>query len=148
MVTKYIRRKYPMEENKLKHLEFIQSAITRMAQNSFLLKGWTVTLVAGLLAFANIKEMDFKFIILAYIPAVFFWLLDGYYLRQERLFRKLYDEIRLKNPQDIDFSMNTSNFKKDVDEWIYVCFSTTLTLFYIPILIVIILTMVFGGQVS
>ncbi len=31
-------------EQKIKHLEFIQAAINRMAGNSFLLKGWTVTL--------------------------------------------------------------------------------------------------------
>lgn len=137
-----------MEENKLKHLEFIQNVISRMAQNSFLLKGWTVTLVAGLLAFANIKEMDYKFIILAYIPAIFFWLLDGYYIRQERLFRKLYDEVRLKDSHIIDFSMNTSLFNNDVDNWLFVCISRTLIMFYLPILIVIIFAMFFGGQVS
>jgi hypothetical protein len=147
-VIKHKRRHVSMEENKLKHLDFIQNAIVRMAQNSFLLKGWTVTLVAGLLAFANIKELDYRYIILAYIPAIFFWLLDGYYLRQERLFRKLYDEVRLKNPQNIDFSMNTSHFNNEVDEWMNVCFSMTLRMFYLPILIVIILAMIFGGQVS
>lgn len=136
-----------MEENKLKHLEFIQGAITRMAQNSFLLKGWTVTLVAGLLAFANIKQMDNKFILLAYIPTVFFWFLDGYYLRQERLFRKLYDNIRLKNAGKIDFSMNTFPYKNDVDKWIFVCFSATLAMFYIPIIVVIICAMIFGDRI-
>ena len=37
-------------EQKIKHLEFIQTTINRMAGNSFLLKGWTVTLTGGLLA--------------------------------------------------------------------------------------------------
>lgn len=71
-------------DEKLKHLEFIQQAITRMASNSFMLKGWTVTLVVGLFAFANIKEMDSKFILLAFIPAIFFWILDGYFIQQEK----------------------------------------------------------------
>ena len=31
-------------EEKLKHLEFIQSVISRMSANSFFLKGWGVTL--------------------------------------------------------------------------------------------------------
>jgi hypothetical protein len=35
------------EESELKHLEFIQGVIARLANNSFLLKGWSVTLVAG-----------------------------------------------------------------------------------------------------
>ena len=35
---------------KLKHLEFIQDVITRMNSNSFLLKGWCVTLMSVLFA--------------------------------------------------------------------------------------------------
>ena len=35
--------------SKEKHLEFVQSAINRMASNSFLLKAWSVTLVGALL---------------------------------------------------------------------------------------------------
>ena len=38
---------------KLKHLEFIQGIITRMANNSFMLKGWAVTLVAGIFALSS-----------------------------------------------------------------------------------------------
>ena len=38
--------------NKLKHLEFIQAAINRMAGNLFMLKGWSVTLIAALFALA------------------------------------------------------------------------------------------------
>jgi len=35
-------------EAKLKHLEMIQDVIKRMASNSFLLKGWSLTLVVAL----------------------------------------------------------------------------------------------------
>ena len=35
-------------DKKLKHLELVQSVINRMASNSFMLKGWAVTLVAGI----------------------------------------------------------------------------------------------------
>ncbi|MEN9881470.1 MAG: hypothetical protein RLZZ308_653 [Candidatus Parcubacteria bacterium] len=38
------------EENKRKYLEFIQNAISRMSSNLFYLKGWTITLIAGLYA--------------------------------------------------------------------------------------------------
>jgi hypothetical protein len=37
-------------ENKIKHLEFIQSTVGRMASNLFLLKGWTITLIAAVFA--------------------------------------------------------------------------------------------------
>jgi hypothetical protein len=41
-------------ESKLKHLEFIQAAISRMAANSSLFKGWAVTIAAALSAFAAV----------------------------------------------------------------------------------------------
>lgn len=126
-------------ENKIKHLEFIQQAITRMASNSFFLKGWAVTLVVGILAFANVKDMDEKYVVIALIPTIIFWFLDGYFLHQEKLFRKLYDNVRKKTDEDIDYSMDTSDFIKDVDSWFKVCFSITLRMFYIPIVLVIIL---------
>lgn len=63
-------------EKKLKHLEFIQQAINRMASNLFLLKGWTVTLIAAMFALAANESRDFYFL-LAYFPTLMFWLLDG-----------------------------------------------------------------------
>jgi len=37
-----------MDEDQRKHLELIQAVITRMAGNSFLIRGWSVTLVSAL----------------------------------------------------------------------------------------------------
>ena len=44
-------------EKKLKHLELVQGVISRMANNSFMLKGWAVTLVAGIFVLAG-KDTD------------------------------------------------------------------------------------------
>ena len=44
-----------MTEAKFKHLDYVQAAIGRMATNSFLFKGWAVTLAAGLSAFAAVN---------------------------------------------------------------------------------------------
>ncbi|ERG68202.1 MULTISPECIES: hypothetical protein [Exiguobacterium] len=128
-----------MAEHKIKHLEFIQQTISRMASNSFYLKGWAVTLVAAILAFANVKDMDSRYIYIALIPTIFFWFLDGFYLHQEKLFRKLYDVVRIKSDETIDYSMDTSDFKKDIDSWLIVCFSKTLLMFYFSIIIAIFL---------
>lgn len=71
------------------------------------------------------------FVYLAYFPALAFWLLDGYFLRQERLFRKLYDKVRvIKDPDDIDFSMDTSEVAGEVKSWLKVCVSKTLRIFH------------------
>ncbi len=116
-------------DNKIAHLQMIQTVVTRMASNSFLLKGWTITLVAALFALAAAKAIPY-FIYLAYFPLITFWILDGYFLRQERLFRKLYDRVRVLPSDAIDFSMNTSAVASEVANWRDVCFSTTILPFY------------------
>lgn len=58
-------------ENKIKHLELIQSVILRMASNTFALKGWAVTLVAGIFALAS-KDNDKMYFLVAYIPNIIF----------------------------------------------------------------------------
>ena len=82
-------------ENKLKHLEMVQSVINRMANNSFMLKGWAVTLVAGIFVLAG-KDTDKLYFLVAYIQVIVFWGLDSYYLLQERLYRGLYEKVRYR----------------------------------------------------
>lgn len=69
-----------MEENKRKHLEMIQNVIQRMANNSFLLKGWTVSLIVAIFTLAD-KTMNQAYFGFTYIPVVAFWFLDAYYYR-------------------------------------------------------------------
>ena len=116
-----------MSEEKHKHLEFTQGVINRMAQNSFLIKGWTVTLVSALFALAA-KDSNQKFVMIAYFPTIVFWLLDGYYLYQERLFRKVYEHVRKE--QTVDYSLNTKKYDKGISDWASAAFSKTILLFY------------------
>ena len=118
-------------DKKLKHLEFLQQAINRMASNLFLLKGWTVTLIAALFALAA-KESRNQYFLLAYVPMFMFWLLDGYFLSQERRFRSLYEHVAAKDEDAIDFSMNTEPFKETParNKWSHALFSRTLLLYY------------------
>jgi len=125
-------------ENKRAHLEMIQAVINRMAGNSFLIKGWTITLVAALFALAQ-KEANPVFMYLAYFPAVVFWSLDGYYLWQERLFRKLFDRVRGLPETDVDFSMNTSVVSTQAGSIWKATFSQTLLVFHGAILLSILL---------
>ncbi len=101
------------DEKIMKHLEMIQGVINRMARNSFMLKAWTVTLVAAglwLSARANMNGEDIKGGTAIIIVIVSFWWLDGYFLFQERQFRCLYNHIRTQT--DTDFTM----FKEDGDK--------------------------------
>jgi hypothetical protein len=75
------------EDAELKHLEFIQGIISRLAQNSFLLRGWSVTLVAGIHALAS-RNPSIYLVGIAILPALAFWGLDAFYLGQERNLRQ------------------------------------------------------------
>ena len=124
-------------ENKLKHLEMVQSVINRMANNSFMLKGWAVTLVAGIFVLAG-KDTDKLYFLVAYIPVIVFWGLDSYYLLQERLYRGLYEKVRLSEESEIDFSLRETkeNFGNEKNKFIFCVVSITELWFYFPLALV------------
>lgn len=129
-------------ENKQKHLEFIQAVINRMAGNSFLLKGWAITLVAAIFALSA-KDTNHAYIFIAYFPIIIFWILDGYFISQERLFRSLYDHVRKIDEKDIDFSMNINGYKEKGNGWLYSIFSSTLLFFYVSLVVVMLAVIYF-----
>ena len=121
-------------EEKLKHLEFIQNVILRMASNSFIIKGWCITLVAGLFALAE-KDSSKVYVLIAFIPILAFWILDAYFLQKEIAFRCLYEDVRKKENAQIDFNMNVKEFEKEIKFSKSLC-SQTLLYFY-PFLLAI-----------
>lgn len=127
--------------NKHKHLEFVQGAVNRMAGNLFLLKGWSITLIAALFALAA-KDSNKSYVLIAYFPLLIFWCLDGYFLSQERKFRALYDHVRTLNEADIDFSMDTRPFSGDArNTWAGAILSRTLVVYYAGLAIVMLVLM-------
>lgn len=124
-------------DKKLKHLELVQGVINRMANNSFMLKGWAVTLVAGIFALAG-KDTDKLYFLVAYVPVLVFWGLDAYYLLQERLYRSLYDKVRQMDEGEIDFSLRatTQEFNNDRNTYSNCLLSSTELWFYLPLAVV------------
>jgi hypothetical protein len=122
-------------ENKRKHLEFIQGIISRMAGNLFFLRGWTITLIGALLAlFSKNNSPDYIFYFLILVVFIL-WILDGYFLSQERSYRDLYNHVRKLKEEDIDFSMDISEYQKlKKNALIYSMFSYTLLVFYLPLI--------------
>lgn len=121
----------------------IQNIIDRMARSSFFLKGWSIIFVAAVFGFV-LKESNPTHVWLAVIPKLSFWALDGYYLKQEKLFRKLYDKVRVLDDERVDFSMDTSQVKDDVKNWFFICFSRTIWPFFLPILAVIMVVLLWN----
>lgn len=128
-------------EIKTKHLEMIQGVINRLSTNSFLLKGWSVVLISALFALSA-GDSNPAFIYLAYIPAFVFWGLDGYFLREERKFRALYNSVRKKDESDIDFSMNTEVVAGQAGSWMVATISTTLVPFHGVLIVAVVVVMV------
>lgn len=74
------------ENQYIKSMEFCQDIIKRMADNSFRLKQWfTLTIIA----FATLQLDNLLYIVLLFI----FPYLDAYYLKQERIFREIYNDF-------------------------------------------------------
>jgi hypothetical protein len=125
-----------MDSNKQKHLEMIQSVISRMGGNLFYLRGWSITLAAGLLALLSQKDHPriFPLIILA-AATIIFWIYDGYFLAQERRYRDLYEKVRNLDDKDVDFSMNASDFAQYKKNTLVYCMgSRALAPFYVFLL--------------
>ena len=126
-------------EKKLKHLEFVQNAINRMANNSFIIKGWCITLVVALIALLEKENINKNYIPFSFIPLLFFWFLDAFFLKTERQYRRLYADVSKKGKKEIDFSMDITPYKECYGEAL---FSRTLLPFYLP-LIGIVLVIIF-----
>ena len=116
-------------ENKIKHLEFIQNIITRMNSNSFILKGWTITLVSALFALAA-NDTNMNYVLVSYIAIPIFWILDGFYISQERQYRDLYADVAKKTQNEIDFSLDATEYNKGKNNWISGILSKTVIPFY------------------
>jgi len=122
-----------LKEFMLKEIEIIQDVIKRMAFNSFMIKGWTITLVAVTLLLKGTKYQVW----IAFIPLLVFWYLDAYFLWQERLYRRLYNWViqnRLKTGELL-FDMNAYRFKDEEQSRLSIMFSITLGWFYGAILV-------------
>ena len=123
-------------DEKIAYLGFIENTIQRMNANSFLLKGWTITLIAALFALAA-GDSQRLFVLVCYLPLFGFWSLDGFFLRQERLFRRLYSEAAANTTIPVSFSMDVRPFDASEETLFAVTFSGTLRLFYVPMFLLL-----------
>ncbi len=120
-------------EKVVEHLKMTQAVINRLGINSFLVKvkSWSIIIiVAAMVLIIRQNTQNPDFVLVFILPALGFWILDGYFLWQERLFRQVYGEIRVQS--DTDFDMNPTKHKnKSKCSWIAAIFSITLVIFYL-----------------
>ena len=65
-----------------KEIDLIQNIITPMAHNSFLLKGWMISLIAAILVLSKdtiiIDDVTYLSLILC-LPVIVFWYLNAFF---------------------------------------------------------------------
>jgi len=120
-----------------KEIDIIQNIIKRMASNSFLIKGWTLSLIVITMLLKGNQPK----VIIAFIPLFIFWGLDAYFLRIERRYRELFNWVidnRMSSIENI-FKMDYKRFNCEVKSYIETVYSTTLFWFYGSITILLFL---------
>lgn len=100
----------PLTEDQRKHLDFIQAVIARLASSSATVKGWALTVAAFVFGFAATQAVPVV-AGLGLVVVTVFGLLDSYYLREERLFRYLYDDARQGNIEVYSMNKNAYSSK-------------------------------------
>ncbi|GAA7264903.1 hypothetical protein ID0507_01860 [Helicobacter pylori] len=85
----------------IEELKILQSVINRMAQNSLECKKWTLALVVGVLSLKIEAISHLYGLCVLGVLLICFYLLDTYYLTQERLLRKQYQWL-VKNRLQTD----------------------------------------------
>ena len=104
--------------------------MNRLANNSSLIKGWSMTMLAAATVFLSNSQQQSAYVLLCFlIPVLGFWMLDSYYLWQERLFRSIYNDVRTKEKTDFKMNVNDQKSKPKCKPY-NAFFSITLFIFY------------------
>lgn len=96
-----------MLEGKSEYLQMIQEPICRMSTISAIFKGFAATIVASI-SVISYSTTNIWILILSFLPVLAFALIDIYYVRLERKFRFLFEQVRT-DAHPIDFSMELTN---------------------------------------
>lgn len=131
-----------MSDNRIKHMEMVQAVIARLGANGFLVKGWTITVAGAFSGFAlstNSPSLAFT----GGATTAVFWALDTYFLRAERLFRALFDQVRKHDAEVEPFFMGATGESfvtrvregktasdNSVGSWVRTALRPTLSIFY------------------
>jgi hypothetical protein len=120
-------------------LAMIQAVISRMASNSFALKTLTVTLCAGVVALLGaVQKPNLIYVLAALGPmAVFCWM-DARYVRLERLFRHLYDDVS-RGVEMQPFDMRVDRYEPHVEPSARIALSWSVGSVYVTLLAVLLI---------
>lgn len=133
------REKIQVEELH-KEIDLIQNCINRMSNNSFLLKGWLITIIAAVVTLSQADLDNVVFFVLVFSTLIFWWM-DAFFLRAEKEYRKMYEWMlkkRKENSRELQYDLNPKRFETQVESIWGFMKSPTLAGFYLCILIAVI----------
>jgi len=100
-------------DDRIRHLEMLQGAISRMAGASAAIKNLSLVIAAGALAFLASSQRP-EIPAFAAVLTLAFWFLDARYLQQEKWFRDMFDQERERDPAEAaSFVMTPSKEIRD-----------------------------------
>ncbi|MSU00126.1 hypothetical protein [Tissierella pigra] len=120
-----------------KEIDLIQDCIKRMENNSFMLKGWLVSLYVVVLGLLPEKFNIWLICSVLITMTISFWYLDGFFLRTEKIYRNIYEWClieRQRGNKELLYNLNLSSFKgkiEDVGGIVNIMMSRTLKTFYL-----------------
>ena len=123
------------------YLQMIENVINKMSSNSFLIRGWGITVISSLITvyLTHLRnKSDWYILILCLVVCILFWINDAYYLYIERKFRMLYSKAI--NSEVDNFAMDINNIKMNFSSCMFSC---TYLISYLPISICILIEIVF-----
>jgi len=138
-------------DDRRKHLEMVQSVVSRMAAASSTTKGWLLPVITATYGYALVQRA-FAVALLGLAAAVVFGILDAHYLRQERAFRVLFRAIAGGSVGDYDMNAGRYFHRPNGDgddereencHWRYVICSWAVGAFYGPLITVGVLVAIF-----
>lgn len=122
-----------------KEIDLIESCITRMAQNSFLIKGWYITLLAAVIALFQKSENVTITVSIISIISLSFWGLNAFFLYTERKYRDFYEYVIVLRQQGNNeklYSLKLTNYTLQYKSYWKSFFGKTICPFYfIPLLL-------------
>lgn len=137
-----LRRFKSMESEKLEYLQMIQEPICRVSTVSAIFKGFAATIVSGIAALTY-YDVNVWILGLSFLPMFVFFVLDIYYLKIEKKFRFLYEQVRTGN-HELDFSMQLTKDNIAAKSRVWDCIkSPSIWLFYPVMFVILIIVFIF-----
>ena len=126
------------EYNKFNHLSLIQGIISRLASNSFMIKGWLVAILTGSLALSDKIATKIPCLPLLYFSLIIlFWISDAYFLYLERKYREKYNKVNELRFINYNLTLEKKTKLEELSSYLNSYFAISKVIFYFPLIAII-----------